>query len=153
MQIIDETSYDRRERVSPRDREEHRDISRRDDPARREDADRLGPGILEMAGQMLEICGYSPLLAVSGVEAHQIVDEFEGEIHMLLADVILPVTNGWVLADELIEKRPDMKLLFTSSYTEGVTVHHGVLKSAVTFVPKPYALPDMLEAIRKVLES
>jgi FixJ family two-component response regulator len=61
--------------------------------------------------------------------------------------------NGRELATQLVLHRPEMKVLFTSGYTENVIVHHGVLDDAVSFIEKPYSPSTLVKKIREVLDK
>jgi Response regulator containing CheY-like receiver and SARP domains len=65
----------------------------------------------------------------------------------------MPGMNGSELATELIPHRPEMRVLFTSGYTEDVIVHHGVLNDDVSFLGKPYSPSALAKKIREVLDK
>jgi DNA-binding LytR/AlgR family response regulator len=59
--------------------------------------------------------------------------------------------NGRQLADELMKTRPDLKVVYTSGYTENAIIHHGRLDSGVLLLAKPYRKSDLARIIRKAL--
>ena len=59
--------------------------------------------------------------------------------------------NGRQLANELAKSKPDLKVLFTSGYTENAIIHHGRLDADVLLLAKPYRKSDMALMIRKAL--
>ena len=61
--------------------------------------------------------------------------------------------NGRQLADRLLDDRPDLKVLFTSGYTENAIIHYGKLDSDVLLLAKPYRKSDMARMIRRALEA
>ena len=61
--------------------------------------------------------------------------------------------NGRQLADEAARRRPALKVLFTSGYTENAIVHHGRLDPGVLLLAKPYRKSDLARMIRKALAS
>ena len=100
---------------------------------------------------VLQGYGYSVLEASDGPTAVRLAEFYPGPIHLLLTDVVLPLMNGRVLADQLVAARPDLKVLFISGYTQETISHHGVLDSGVTYLPKPFT-PELLAAkIRETL--
>lgn len=105
----------------------------------------------EIACEYLESIGYTVIEAGCGTEALQRSSEFQGTIHLLLTDVVMPEMNGRELADQIIQKRPGIKILFTSGYTDDAIVRHGVLEPGVSFVQKPYRPKALARKIREVL--
>ncbi|MDQ6622658.1 MAG: ATP-binding protein, partial [Verrucomicrobiota bacterium] len=68
--------------------------------------------VRELVCDILEEEGYNVLCAKDGMEAVQLAREFEGPIHLLVSDVIMPQMNGPELAAQLSASRPEMKVLY-----------------------------------------
>jgi PAS domain S-box-containing protein len=99
----------------------------------------------------LHSLGYVTLDAANGAEALALV-EAGNQFDLLFTDVIMPgAMNGRQLATELQKRRPGLKVLFTSGYTENAIIHHGRLDSGVLLLAKPYRKSDMAGMIRKAL--
>jgi len=109
--------------------------------------------VRRMATNMLERMGYSVLVASTGNEALEVAEGHEGVIHLLLTDVVMPLMNGRELAGRILETRPEIKVLYTSGYTQNVIAHHGVLDEGVQFVAKPYSVATLSARVREVLDS
>jgi CheY-like chemotaxis protein len=92
----------------------------------------------EMAREYLQSVGYTVIAAVSGKDALQRAKEFDGTIHVLLTDVVMPEMSGPELASQLTLYRPGIKVIFTSGYTDDAIARQGILDSTVAFVQKPY---------------
>ena len=86
-------------------------------------------------------------------EALRLVEEYTGEIHLLMTDVILPEMNGRDLAEQIKKIRPAMKCLFMSGYTADVIAHRGMLDEGVQFIPKPFSMKDLAVKVRTALEK
>ena len=100
----------------------------------------------------LQSFGYRVLDAQDAVSALNISDAVREEIDLLLTDVVLPKTNGRALAKMLLEKRPTLRVLFTSGYT-GQSISSGnILEENCNFLPKPYTRSGLAEKIREALE-
>jgi CheY-like chemotaxis protein len=96
--------------------------------------------------------GYGTLAASSGIEALELVDR--GAIfELLFTDVIMPGMNGRQLAEEVRKRRPAIRVLYTSGYTENAILHHGRLDPDVILLAKPYRKADLARMIRVALET
>jgi PAS domain S-box-containing protein len=101
----------------------------------------------------IESLGYTTLEAANASEALQFIDEAPA-IDLLFTDVIMPgIMNGRQLVDEALKRRPGLKTLFTSGYTENAIVHHGRLDSGVLLLAKPYRKSELARMIRLALAS
>jgi hypothetical protein len=109
-------------------------------------------GVRELIAEMLKRQGYRILKAAGPVEALEVSRRYEGTIHMLLTDVIMPHMSGRQLAGQLLPARPGMKVLYVSGYTENAIVHHGVLEAEVEFLAKPFSHHALAEKVRDVLD-
>jgi nitrogen-specific signal transduction histidine kinase len=97
--------------------------------------------------------GYHTLAAGNAAEALAIIDAGE-RVDLLFTDVMLPGgMNGRQLATDAAKRRPGLKVLYTSGYTENALIHHGRLDAGVLLLPKPYLSSDLARMIRTALES
>jgi two-component system cell cycle sensor histidine kinase/response regulator CckA len=110
-------------------------------------------GVRDMALEILEHLGYTVMSAANGGEAFLLVERYGGHIDLLMTDVVMPGMNGRELAERLLRLKPEMKVLFTSGYTENVIVHHGVVDKNLNFIGKPYSLNALAKKIREVLDA
>ena len=101
----------------------------------------------------IESLGYTTLEAANATEALHIIDN-GANIDLLFTDVIMPGhMNGRQLVDEALKRRPGLKTLYTSGYTENAIVHHGRLDSGVLLLAKPYRKSELARMIRLALGS
>jgi signal transduction histidine kinase/CheY-like chemotaxis protein len=110
------------------------------------------PFVRNYVNTQLVLLGYRTLLAANGPEA---LAEIEKGImfDLLLTDMIMPGgMNGRQLADAVRSRRPAVRVLFTSGYTEDAIIHHGRLDPGVLLLPKPYRRSDLARMIRLALE-
>ncbi|UFZ08606.1 ATP-binding protein [Bradyrhizobium ontarionense] len=97
--------------------------------------------------------GYRTLAASNAAEGLVLIDNPE-RIDLLFTDVIIPGgMNGRQLAIEAAKRRPGLKVLYTSGYTENAIVHHGRLDADVLLLAKPYVSADLARMIRTALEA
>ena len=109
--------------------------------------------VRDLAMAVLSSCGYTVLAADSAVAAMAKCDGHQGEIHLLLTDVVMPGTGGREVANQVLTRRPRTKVLYMSGYTTNAIIHHGVLDPGTHFLQKPFT-PDVLAAkVREALDS
>ncbi len=97
--------------------------------------------------------GYKVLDAASAAEARRIVSSYKGPIHLLITDVVMPKESGRKLADQLGPKRPQMKVLFMSGYTDHAVVNSGLLSSDSAFIQKPFTPTALTRKVRDLLHG
>lgn len=107
--------------------------------------------ILRLAAGILEQQGYRVLAASTPDEAVEIASAHEGQIHLLITDVVMPGMNGQQLRERLEAVRPGIKTIFMSGYTANAIAHAGVLDEGVRFIQKPFAAGTLLSVVRAVL--
>jgi CheY-like chemotaxis protein len=103
--------------------------------------------------QVLERHGYTVLEAANGAAALQLVSTHPSPIHLLLTDVVMPAVGGRELADRLAGLRPNLKVCYTSGYTEDAIVRHGVLEPGIAYLQKPFTLDALARKVREVLDA
>ncbi|PIT02097.1 ATPase [Bradyrhizobium nitroreducens] len=95
--------------------------------------------------------GYRTLVAGDGASALALVDQ-GAKFDLLFTDIIMPGgMNGRELADAVRLRRPGVRVLYTSGYTDNTIVHEGHLDPGVALLGKPYRKAELSEKIREVL--
>jgi len=99
----------------------------------------------------LQSLGYETLPAADS-RAALALEEGGASFDLLFTDMIMPGgLTGRQLADEMARRRPDMKVLYTSGYTEDAIVHHGRLDPGVLLLSKPYLKSELSSMLRLAL--
>ncbi len=109
--------------------------------------------VLKLAVRALKQKGYNVLAARDGLEGQTVANAHEGQIHLLLTDVVMPNMSGKEMAEKLLVTRPDLKVLYMSGYTDNAIVHHGVLDESTHFVQKPFGVDALVQKVREVLDD
>jgi two-component system cell cycle sensor histidine kinase/response regulator CckA len=110
--------------------------------------------VRHLACSILEGQGYNVLRANNGQEGLRVARECSGSpIRLVITDVIMPQMSGKVMAEWLKATYPDLKILFTSGYTDDAIAQHGVLEPGIAFLPKPYAPDTLARKVRAMLDN
>jgi two-component system, cell cycle sensor histidine kinase and response regulator CckA len=94
--------------------------------------------------------GYRILAAGDGAEALRVFDGHDGDVDLVITDIVMPDMSGTELVERLKAHRTDLPVLYITGYTDDVLVHHEVL-SGVTLLEKPFSLPSLATKVRDVL--
>jgi len=112
------------------------------------------PALRNLTRRILLGQGYEVLTAANGLEALRVVNEHtSSEIQLVVTDVVMPEMGGKAMAEWLKTTYPDLKILFTSGYTDEAIAHHGVLDVGMAFLPKPYAPAILARKVRELLDG
>ena len=109
--------------------------------------------VRSLVRRVLEAQGLTVIEAANGMEAIAASDEHQEGIDLILTDVVMPGMSGRELVEELVPRRPEMKVLYMSGYTETAIVQHGVLDSDRAFLQKPFTPEGLLEKVFEVLRG
>jgi two-component system cell cycle sensor histidine kinase/response regulator CckA len=112
------------------------------------------PAVRHLAAVVLEGQGYKVLRASNGQDGLRAAREHKGSpIRLVITDVIMPVMGGTVMAEWLKATYPNLKILFTSGYTDDAIARQGVLEIGVAFLPKPYTPEILARKVREILDK
>jgi two-component system cell cycle sensor histidine kinase/response regulator CckA len=109
-------------------------------------------GLRELTKRLLETQGYTVVTAGNAEEAVRLFDEHPS-IDVLLTDVVMPGPSGPELTKQLIARRPGLKVIYMSGYTDEAIVQHGVLQPGIAFLHKPFSSGALGRKIREVLDA
>jgi two-component system cell cycle sensor histidine kinase/response regulator CckA len=107
--------------------------------------------VRSFATRALESRGYTVLSASSGVEALTLIDAKAGGIDLVVSDVVMPEMDGPTLLKELRRRKPDIKIIFVSGYAEEAFKKNLEADEEFVFLPKPFALKDLVQAVKETL--
>jgi two-component system cell cycle sensor histidine kinase/response regulator CckA len=109
--------------------------------------------VRNLVRETLEREGYKVIGAADPLEAQRIAEGHRSKIQLLITDVVMPRLSGKELAKLLVERRPEMKVLYMSGYTDSAIVNSGILQKEVAFLQKPFTPAALTSKVRDVLES
>jgi two-component system, cell cycle sensor histidine kinase and response regulator CckA len=85
-------------------------------------------------------------------EAAERFSSAEGEIDLVITDVVMPGASGPALLKHLSERRPDLKVLFMSGYTDDAVPALGRLDKNTVFLQKPFTRERLIAKVREALD-
>ena len=107
------------------------------------------------AVEALEERGYRMVAAPDGPAALRLLEQItDTTIDLLLTDVVLPGgMNGRQLADEVLRRRPGVKVLYITGYTRNAIIHHGRLDPDIELLTKPFTAEALARKLRRILDG
>ncbi len=109
--------------------------------------------VRELVRQLLESAGYKVLTAQGSTEAIQVASEYQGGIHLVLSDVVMPGLSGPALVEQLLLKRPALKVLFMSGYADDKITLDKMKKEGLNFIEKPFTQVALATKVREILHK
>jgi two-component system cell cycle sensor histidine kinase/response regulator CckA len=109
--------------------------------------------VRELVRQILEEHGHPVLTARHGRDALLIAERYERPIDLLVTDVVMPEMGGSELVERLGARRPNLKVLYISGYTNDEVLRRGVQGGTANFLHKPFTSTELMGRVRQVLEG
>jgi two-component system, cell cycle sensor histidine kinase and response regulator CckA len=110
-------------------------------------------GVRELLWKILTEHGHTVLEARHGRDALTVAGGYNHPIHLLVTDVVMPEMGAGELVDRLLTKRPNLKVLFISGYTNDEVLRRGVTRSDSEFIQKPFTPQDLMQKVRELLDN
>ena len=110
------------------------------------------PLLLGLVRQMLGKLGYAVHEADTPAAALALAAHHDGDLDVVLTDVVLPEMDGRDLADRIRALRPSIRVVFMSGYAPGMLTDRGVLAQGAAFLQKPFPLHQLARRLRQVLD-
>ena len=107
--------------------------------------------MMSATSRVLTRLGYSVLTALTAEAALRQLETHEGDLHLLLTDIVLPGMDGLALAREVRRLRPDIRLAYMSGYSEEALRMKGSVDPSVPLLEKPFTFEGLAAMVRKVL--
>ena len=109
------------------------------------------PMVRRLICSVLKERGYTVLEAEDGLAASRLAEQYNGPIHLLITDVVMPAMSGQELTKRVKASRPGTKILYISGYTEEAISRFGALDEGAFFLEKPFTPDSLARKIREIL--
>jgi len=108
--------------------------------------------VRSFAARALGQRGYQVLEASTGTEALDVFESHQGDVDLVLSDVVMPEMDGPTLMAKLRRDRPDLKIIFISGYAEDSFRKHLAENEDFMFLQKPFDLKELAAAVKAALQ-
>ena len=105
------------------------------------------------SARALSVTGYEVHEAESGEEALEKLDEIDGQLDLIISDVVMPEMDGSTLLKHVRQRYPELKVIFVSGYAEESVRRDLEDDRSVEFLPKPYSLDQINSKVKEVLQA
>jgi PAS domain S-box-containing protein len=102
---------------------------------------------------LLERSGYKVLDTGNPKQAVELADRYDGPIDLLITDVVMPGLGGREVFSRVAARRPEIKVLFMSGYTDDTIIRHGVGHAETRFLQKPFTAEGLARKVRETLDG
>jgi two-component system, cell cycle sensor histidine kinase and response regulator CckA len=109
--------------------------------------------VRSFAARALGQRGYNVLQATTGAEALEVFESHQGEVDLVVSDVVMPEMDGPTLCEKLRRDRPDLKVIFISGYAEDAFRQHLAENEDFMFLQKPFDLKELAAAVKAALQG
>jgi PAS domain S-box-containing protein len=109
--------------------------------------------VRDLAHRALSSRGYRVLKAVDGPDAIEVARRFDGQIDLVLSDVVMPHMGVAELSAKLRQILPSVGILFMSGYSETAVYRHGVIEAGAGLIEKPFTPESLARRVREALDG
>ena len=109
--------------------------------------------VRRLASDILKTLGYTVLDTGDPLEALVLGERHRDEISLLISDFMMPAMRGPALAAHLLLLNSELRVLYMSGYTDGVTGPNGAIEPPSQFLQKPFTPDDLAQAVRDALDQ
>ncbi|MHB8910056.1 MAG: hybrid sensor histidine kinase/response regulator [Syntrophales bacterium] len=109
------------------------------------------PANMEVTKEILEILHYNVQTACTGMDAVTIFQENQGEIDLVILDMIMPGMGGGETFDRLKQIDPDVRVLLSSGYSLEGQAKDILNRGCLGFIQKPYKIEELATKIQGIL--
>lgn len=109
--------------------------------------------VIEVVKPMLERLGYQVISAASGRRAIELFRRHQGQIDLVILDLIMPDVAGGKVFDQMKKIDPEVKVLLASGYSQEGQAEQILRRGCLGFIQKPFTMETLSEKIRRILQT
>jgi DNA-binding response OmpR family regulator len=111
------------------------------------------PALLRLTTRTLEREGFTVIPSAGPAAALDLLVRHDGEVRLLLSDVVMPGMSGPELAELVREQRPGIRVLFMSGYPADVVTAKGTLPDSADYLQKPFTAEELLRRVASTMRN
>jgi signal transduction histidine kinase len=111
------------------------------------------PTVRRLLRRVLDESGYKVLEASNGADALERAEAYEGILHLVITDVIMPQMGGAELVERMKDVHPEAKVLYVSGYADDALGERGVVPGNEAFLAKPFTPEALARKVREILDA
>jgi len=108
-------------------------------------------GLRSLNARGLRSRGYTVVEAANGIEALEVLEQEEGQIDLVVSDVVMPEMDGPTMLAQMRRQNPDLKIIFVSGYAEDAFAKSLPEGQQFNFLPKPFTLSQLVGAVKETM--
>lgn len=109
--------------------------------------------VRKLSRRILTKNGYTVLEAQNGEDALRVSKGYDGQIELMITDVIMPRMGGQEAAEQIRRFRPRMKIIYMSGYTDTAILDHDILAKEINFIQKPFSPENLTRLVQRVMDE
>jgi CheY-like chemotaxis protein len=109
------------------------------------------PMVRDILSTMLRRSGYTVLEAPDGEQALAVAERHGAPIDVLVSDALMPKLGGHELARRLMDRNPDLKVIFVSGYNDESLMNYEPMRPSISMLPKPFAPSALIARVAEML--
>jgi two-component system cell cycle sensor histidine kinase/response regulator CckA len=111
------------------------------------------PQVRGLAARALRRRGFRVLEASTGREGLAVAAGYDGEIALVVSDIVMPEMGGPAMVRELKTQRPGLRVLFTSGYAKSAFAENILSQDGAEFIGKPYGVADLAARVQRMVAT
>ncbi len=108
-------------------------------------------GLRSLNARGLKSRGYTVLEAANGVDALTALEARDGEVDLVVSDVVMPEMDGPTMLREMRSRNPHLRIIFVSGYAEDAFARSLPEGQQFAFLPKPFTLSQLVATVKETL--
>ena len=108
--------------------------------------------VRKITHDVLQLFGYN-VIDSEAIDALNVCKNQNGNIDLLLTDIVMPEINGRELGEKMAQQCPNLKILYMSGYVDNAILEDGEIVQGTSFIQKPFSPQALAQKVRTILDN